>query len=63
MKWHNFVYKPLNLEIDWYKYPLRDSYTNQKIAKEVMLDMFKNLYRHFEIDIKRFEHNVQLYLK
>lgn len=27
----NFLYKPTGLIIDWYKYPLRDSYSNQKI--------------------------------
>lgn len=28
----NFLYKPNGFEIQWYKYPLRDSYTNQKIT-------------------------------
>ena len=28
----NFVYKPINFEIQWYKYPLRDSYMNQDIT-------------------------------
>ncbi len=28
----NFLYKPTGFEIRWYKYPLRDSYTNQKIT-------------------------------
>lgn len=27
----NFLYKPTGLTIHWYKYPLRDSYSNQKI--------------------------------
>ena len=28
----NFLYKPLGFEIMWYKYPLRDSYSNAKIS-------------------------------
>ena len=28
----NFLYKPTGFEIQWYKYPLRDSYTNQEIT-------------------------------
>lgn len=28
----NFHYKPTNFRLDWYKYPLRDSYSNQKIG-------------------------------
>ena len=30
----NFLYKPTGFSIDWYKYPLRDSYTNQRITLE-----------------------------
>ena len=30
----NFVYKPTGYEIKWYKYPLRDSYANQKLTKK-----------------------------
>jgi hypothetical protein len=28
----NFLYKPTGFELRWYKYPLRDSYSNQKIT-------------------------------
>lgn len=28
MELPNFTFKPLNLTINWYKYPLRDSYSN-----------------------------------
>lgn len=38
----NFVYKPTNLEISWYKYPLRDSYSNQNIT----LKEFKKIIQH-----------------
>lgn len=27
----NFIYKPTNFQIKWYKYPLRDAYMNQNI--------------------------------
>lgn len=30
----NFVYKPTNFQLSWYKYPLRDSYMNQDITKQ-----------------------------
>jgi hypothetical protein len=30
----NFIYKPTGYEIQWYKYPLRDSYANQEITWE-----------------------------
>lgn len=28
----NFVYKPTNLAMSWYKYPMRDAYSNQDIS-------------------------------
>src|SRR3989304_583 len=30
----NFLYKPANLSIMWYKYPLRDSYSNRPFTEE-----------------------------
>jgi len=30
----NFCYKPTDFQIQWYKYPFRDSYTNQEITVE-----------------------------
>lgn len=30
----NFLYKPMEFEIQWYKYPLRDSYMSHKISLE-----------------------------
>lgn len=30
----NFVYKPTDLEIKWYKYPMRDAYCNQDVSAE-----------------------------
>ena len=30
----NFVYKPTGLEISWYKYPMRDAYSNQDVSIE-----------------------------
>ena len=28
----NFLYKPTGLEIRWYKYPMRDAYSNQDVS-------------------------------
>ncbi len=30
----NFYYKPMEFKIDWYKYPLRDSYSNKEFTVE-----------------------------
>lgn len=35
----NFIYKPLGFKLNWYKYPLRDSYMNQDIS----FDEFKSI--------------------
>lgn len=35
----NFLYKPTGFQIQWYKYPLRDSYTNMKVS----LDEFDDI--------------------
>ena len=41
---HNFEYKPTGFCLDWYKYPLRDSYMNQDITpKEFRGIIFKCL--------------------
>jgi hypothetical protein len=47
--WPNFHHKKSGLKIMWYKYPLRDSYSNQrltaKLLTEVMEDCLKSLSR------------------
>lgn len=35
----NFVYKPTGLEIQWYKYPMRDAYSNQNISIKTFKDI------------------------
>lgn len=37
----NFVYKPENITIDWYKYPMRDSYSNVELSKEKAKEIFE----------------------
>jgi hypothetical protein len=37
----NFVFKPTGYEIEWYKYPLRDSYANQQISFDEFEEMIK----------------------
>lgn len=43
----NFHYKPLDFQIQWYKYPLRDSYMNQPLTleqfREIIDDCIKSL--------------------
>lgn len=36
----NFRYIPTNLEIRWYKYPLRDSYSNRPISRKMLEKIF-----------------------
>ena len=38
----NFVYKPLGLEIRWYKYPMRGAYSNMDIG----IEQFKEILDH-----------------
>lgn len=35
----NFVYKPLGIRIQWYKYPLRDAYSNIQLTEKLMQDI------------------------
>lgn len=37
----NFVFYPENIEISWYKYPLRDAYCSQNLTKEQFEQMLK----------------------
>lgn len=39
----NFEYKPLRLTIDWYKYPLRDAYSNIPLTKDVLYGIIGTL--------------------
>lgn len=36
----NFLYKPTRFEIQWYKYPFRDSYMNQNLSQKEILNIF-----------------------
>lgn len=44
----NFIYRPLNLELRWYKYPLRDSWSNIELSveslKEICDKCLKSVY-------------------
>ena len=35
----NFIYKPFNLELRWYKYPLRDSWANMELTTNTMKEI------------------------
>lgn len=41
MELPNFIYKPTGFEIQWYKYPFRDSYMNQDLSKKEIINIFK----------------------
>ena len=41
----NFVYKPTGLEIRWYKYPMRDAYSNQDVSVEEFKEILKACLR------------------
>lgn len=38
----NFCYKPSDFQVQWYKYPLRDSYTNREITLREFRGMINN---------------------
>lgn len=37
----NFVYKPTGYELQWYKYPMRDSYANKNLTLEEFMDILE----------------------
>ena len=39
----NFLYKPANLSIMWYKYPLRDAYSNRPFDEKELKEIFKKI--------------------
>ena len=41
MELPNFIYKPTNFQIQWYKYAFRDSYMNQNLTEDEILNIFK----------------------
>lgn len=41
----NFVYKPTGLEISWYKYPMRDAYSNQDVSLEQFVEILADCER------------------
>ena len=45
----NFTYKPEGIEIRWYKYPLRDSYSNVELSTEKMQQIIDACRRFVEI--------------
>lgn len=42
----NFIYKPINFTIDWYKYPFRDSYMNKQLNEKEIKNIFKKCYKY-----------------
>lgn len=42
----NFWYKPLDIKVDWYKYPVRDSYSNIPLESIDMNAIFAHIIEH-----------------
>ena len=47
----NFVYNPNNLKIKWYKYPMRDAYSNQDVDIETFKDILSVCAKSLKEDI------------
>lgn len=45
MRLPNFHYYPKNLIINWYKYPLRDAYSNQRFSEEELIEILNECER------------------
>lgn len=48
----NFWYKPTDYKLEWYKYPLRDSYANQDISRKEFAKMVLDCADSVERDNK-----------
>lgn len=40
----NFIYKPLDIAISWYKYPLRNAYITHDITKDEFINILHKCY-------------------
>ena len=49
---HNFIYYPTNYKLNWYKYPLRDSYANQNLTYEEFCEMLKNCREEYYDEVR-----------
>ena len=54
----NFVYKPLNLEIIWYKYALRDAFCNQDITPYELANILDDCLRSLGIYVPSIKEEV-----
>lgn len=41
----NFLHKPSGFELRWYKYPLRDSYSNKRLSKRLIRNLMEDCER------------------
>ena len=46
----NFVHKPTGFELQWYKYPLRDSYMNKNISFDELMEIMEDCKRSLGIN-------------
>ena len=57
----NFVHKATNLEINWYKYPMRDAYSNQDIDIKTFKTIINECSQSLENNKKKTEKIVEIY--
>lgn len=51
----NFVYKPTGYELEWYKYPLRDSYANMEVSEKEFIEMILKCVEYYISNFKEDE--------
>ena len=51
----NFIYKPTGFKIKWYKYPLRDSYSNQCMDEDTFEDIINHCLESVVVIKKNYE--------
>ena len=54
----NFVYKPTGLEIRWYKYPMRDAYSNADVSPEDFQNILNCCEESMKNDSEHYEGNI-----
>ena len=55
----NFYYKPKNIYLEWYKYPLRSSYSNIKLNKKLLIEIVKDCISSINIDKESLSENLK----
>lgn len=59
-KFPNFVHKPTGFELQWYKFPLRDSYMNKNISFDELMEIMEDCKRSLDIDDLPYQYKVAI---